>query len=56
MVISRMEGESTTSVLATAKRLYARPKGEKIQVEIIYPRRRGPFLELVQRTVELKLQ
>jgi serine protease Do len=56
MVISRIDGESTTSVLATAKRLYAKAKGEKIQMEIIYPRRRGPYLELVQRAVELKLQ
>ena len=56
MVISRIDSETTTSVLATAKKLYGKAKGEKIQVEIVYPRRRGPFLELVQRAVELKLQ
>jgi S1-C subfamily serine protease len=56
MVISRIDGELSTSVLATAKRLYSRAKGEKMQLEVIYPRRRGPFLELVQSAVELKLR
>jgi S1-C subfamily serine protease len=56
MVISRIDGEPATSVLTTAKRLYSRAKGEKTQVEVIYPRRRGPFLELVQSVVELKLR
>jgi S1-C subfamily serine protease len=56
MVISRIDSETTTSVLATAKKLYGKAKGERIQAEIVYPRRRGPFLELVQRAVELKLQ
>jgi len=56
MVISRIDGEPSTSVLATAKRLYSRAKGEKMQLEVIYPRRRGPFLELVQSAVELKLR
>ena len=56
MVINRIDGEPANSVLATAKRLYARAKGEKTQLEVIYPRRRGPFLELVQSTVELKLR
>ena len=51
-----IEGETATSVLATAKRLYSRAKGEKMQLEVIYPRRRGPFLELVQSAVELKLR
>jgi S1-C subfamily serine protease len=56
MVISRIDGEATTSVLATAKRLYGRAKGERMQIEVIYPRRRGPFLELVQSAVEVKLR
>jgi S1-C subfamily serine protease len=56
MVINRVDAETTTSVLATAKKLFSKAKGEKIQVEVIYPRRRGPFLELVQHVVELKLQ
>jgi S1-C subfamily serine protease len=56
MVISRIDGEPSTSVLATAKRLYSRAKGEKMQLDVIYPRRRGPFLELVQSAVELKLR
>jgi S1-C subfamily serine protease len=56
MVISRIDGEPSTSVLATAKRLYSRAKGEKMQLEVIYPRRRGPLLELVQSAVELKLR
>jgi len=56
MLISRIDGESTTSVLGTAKKLYTKGKGQKIQAEIIYPRRRGPYLEFVQQTVELKLQ
>jgi S1-C subfamily serine protease len=56
MVISRIDGEAANSVLATAKRLYPRAKGEKTRLEVIYPRRRGPFLELVQSTVELKLR
>ena len=56
MVISRIDGEPSTSVLATAKRLYSRAKGEKMQLEVTYPRRRGPFLELVQSAVELKLR
>jgi S1-C subfamily serine protease len=56
MVVSRIDGEPSTSVLATAKRLYSRAKGEKMQLEVIYPRRRGPFLELVQSAVELKLR
>ena len=56
MVIRRIDGEPATGVLATAKRLYSRAKGEKIQLEVVYPRRRGPFLELVQSAVELKLR
>jgi serine protease Do len=56
MVISRIDGEPANSVLTTAKRLYSMAKGEKVQVEVVFPRRRGPFLELVQSTVDLKLR
>ncbi len=56
MVISRIDGQASTSVLATAKQLYAKAKGEKAQLDIIYPRRRGPYLELVQQTVEMRLR
>lgn len=56
MVVTRIDGEPATSVLATAKRLYGRPKGERTRLEVIFPRRRGPFLELVQTAVELKLR
>ncbi len=56
MLISRIDGEGATSVLGMAKKLYSKPKGEKIQMEVIYSRRRGFYFELVQQSVELKLQ
>jgi S1-C subfamily serine protease len=56
MLISRIDGEGTASVLGAAKKLYSKAKGEKIQVEVIFSRRRGLYLDLVQQTVELKLQ
>ena len=53
MLISTIDGQPALSVVAAAKVLHAKSKGEKVRFEVVAPRQRGPFVELRQGTVEL---
>ena len=56
MLITSIDGQNTASLVAAAKRLYAKAKGERMQMEVIWPRQRGAFIEYRQGTVELILR
>jgi serine protease Do len=63
MIITTVDGQVTwyerqpaPSYVSVAKALYARKKGEKSQLEVIIPRRRGNFLQFQQATVEVTVR
>jgi S1-C subfamily serine protease len=56
MLITSVDGQNTADVVTTAKRLYAKGKGEKVRMEVILPRQRGPFVEYRQGTAEVTLR
>jgi serine protease Do len=56
MVITGVAGQSTTDVMDAAKILYGKGKGDKVVLDVIVPRQRGPFYTIEQVAVELTLQ
>jgi len=56
MLITSIDGQVTPNVVPAAKMLYARKKGDKTKLEVVFPRRRGPFIEYRRGTVELQVQ
>jgi len=56
MLITGMDGQSTPSIVAAAKLVYRKKKGDKLRVDVIFPRQRGAFIEYRQATVELQLK
>ena len=56
MLITSVDGQITPNVVPAAKMLYARKKGDKTKLEVVFPRRRGPFIEYRRGTVELQVQ
>ncbi|MDB6031884.1 MAG: 2-alkenal reductase [Verrucomicrobiales bacterium] len=56
MVITTMDGQALSSVVTAAKLAYGKGKGEKIALEVVFPRQRGAFIEYRQGTIELKLR
>jgi S1-C subfamily serine protease len=56
MVVTSVDGQPDTRVVAVAKLLHAKAKGEKVRLAVAYPRQRGPFLEIRQAAVELTLR
>ncbi len=56
MLITSVDGQNTADVVSTAKKLYARGKGEKVRMEVILPRQRGPFVEYRPGTAEVTLR
>jgi serine protease Do len=53
MLITAMDGQSTTSIVNAAKIISPKKKGDKVRIDIVFPRQRGPFLEFRQGTVEV---
>jgi S1-C subfamily serine protease len=56
MLLRRIDGQSTSSVVAAAKILHLKKKGDKAKVDVVFPRQRGPFIEFRQGTVELQVR
>lgn len=56
MLITALDGQAVSSVASAAKLLYSKQKGEKVRLDLIYPRQRGPFLELRQFAVEVAMK
>jgi serine protease Do len=56
MLLTSIDGQATTSVVAAAKVLAPKKKGEKAKLNVVFPRQRGPFIEFRQAGVELKVQ
>ncbi|HMC28199.1 MAG TPA: trypsin-like peptidase domain-containing protein [Verrucomicrobiae bacterium] len=56
MLVTSIDGQVTPNVVPAAKMLYARKKGDKTKLEVVFPRRRGPFIEYRRGTVELQVQ
>jgi serine protease Do len=56
MVITSIDGQALTSVVTAAKLAYGKTKGEKIALEVVFPRQRGAFVEYRQGSIELTLR
>jgi len=56
MLVTSIDGQNAVDIVAVAKMLYPKAKGEKVQFGLVAPRQRGPFLELRQGMVEMKLR
>jgi serine protease Do len=56
MVITSIDGQALSSVVTAAKLAYGKSKGEKIALEVVFPRQRGAFIEYRQGAIELKLR
>lgn len=56
MVVTSIDGQALTGVVTAAKMVYNKRKGEKIALEVIFPRQRGPFVEYRQGTIDLILR
>jgi len=56
MLITSVDGQVTPNVVPAAKMLYARKKGDKTKLKVVFPRRRGPFIEYRRGTVEMQVQ
>lgn len=56
MLISGIDGQSAGNLVAAAKRLYNKTKGEKVALEVIMPRHRGALVQYLQGRVELVIK
>ena len=56
MLVTSIDGQVATDLVAAAKVLYAKAKGEKSQFQVVAPRQRGVFLELRQGSVDITLR
>ena len=48
--------QNTADLVTAAKTLYTKAKGEKAQFEIVAPRQRGPFVDLLRGTVDVTVR
>ena len=56
MVITSIDGQTIASLVAAAKVLYAKGKGERVRMELIFPRQRGAFVEYSQGAADVALR
>lgn len=56
MLITSVDGQSAEDIVGTAKRLYSKTKGDKVQLEVIMPRQRGAYIQYLQGRVDLTLR
>jgi S1-C subfamily serine protease len=56
MLITSIDGQVTSDLITAAKKLYAKTKGDKVQLAVVWPRSRGAFIEYRQGTVEVTLR
>jgi S1-C subfamily serine protease len=56
MLVTSIEGQNIGDVVTAAKMLYAKAKGEKAQMEVLWPRQRGALVEYRQFTAEVALR
>jgi len=56
MVVTTMDGQNLSDLINAAKLLYPKAKGEKVQLDLLLPQQRGPWIELRRGTVEMKVR
>jgi len=56
MFITSIDGQPAHDVVAAAKTVYAKTKGQKCRLDLVIPSRRGPFLTLSPASVELTVR
>jgi len=56
MLITSLGGKPASSIVAVAKRLYPMSPDETVELGVIVPRRRGPFIEYHTATTELSIR
>jgi len=56
MMVTGIDGQALTSIVSAAKLVYSKAKGDKVALEVIFPRTRGGFIDYLQGTTELKVR
>jgi S1-C subfamily serine protease len=56
MVITSIDSEAINDVVAAAKKLHSKGKGDKIHLELVIPVRRGNFVRLTQGAVDITVR
>jgi serine protease Do len=56
MLVTSIEGQNAVDVVTVAKMLYSKVRGEKAQLEVLWPRQRGALIEYRQFTAEVAVQ
>ncbi|HUR44936.1 MAG TPA: trypsin-like peptidase domain-containing protein [Candidatus Saccharimonadales bacterium] len=56
MIVTSIDGQALTRIVAAAKAVYAKPRGEKVTLEVVFPRTLGAFVEYRQGNTELKVR
>jgi S1-C subfamily serine protease len=56
MLITSIDAQATSTIVGAAKVLYGKKKGDHAKLEVIFPRRRGPFIEYRPAIVDLRVQ
>jgi len=55
-LVTRIDGQTSADVVAAAKLLYGKKKGEKVRLDVVAQRRRGSFISYNQGSVELPVR
>jgi S1-C subfamily serine protease len=55
-VVRAIDGQPVNELVAAAKRLHARPKGERATLEVLIQRVSGPFVRRATREIEIKVR
>jgi serine protease Do len=55
-LITRIDGQTPTDVVAAAKLLYGKKTGEKVRLDVVAQQRRGSFISYNQGSIELPVR
>jgi S1-C subfamily serine protease len=56
MLVTTIDGQNMMNLITAAKLIYGKTKGEKVQLELLVPQQRGPWIELRKGTVEMRVR
>jgi len=55
-LVTRIDGQTPADVVAAAKLLYGKKRGEIVRLDVVAQRRRGSFISYNQGSVELRVR
>ena len=56
MLITALDDQRTSSIVTAAKLVYGKARGDKVKLDLIIPRQRGPFIELARFMAEVTVR